>query len=72
MTSPSPEPSPTKTPEPVSRLTDLIRFGGLAVVVNEVFVEPTIRQPALGIAAVMLLGAQALESFLSSMFGRRP
>lgn len=50
-------------------VTNLVRLGGLVVAVNEALVEPTIRPSAIAIAALMMAGAQSLDTFLGSFFG---
>jgi hypothetical protein len=45
-------------------VTRLTKLGGLAVVLHEVFGEPTPRTPAIAIAAVMMTGAVSLDNFL--------
>jgi hypothetical protein len=52
-------------------VTNLIKLGGLAVVINEAFVEPLIRSEALMVAAIMMAGAQSLETFFHSFFGSK-
>lgn len=53
-------------------VTNLIKLGGVAVVINEVFIEAAIRTEAIGVAALMMAGAQSLETFLTSFFGGGP
>lgn len=50
-------------------VTNLIKLGGLAVALNEVFVKPEIRSGGIALAALMMAGAQSLETFLTSFFG---
>lgn len=50
-------------------VTNLIKLGGLVVALNEALAEPTIRPGSLAIAALMMAGAQSLETFLASFFG---
>lgn len=60
-------------PDPAERLglvvINLIKLGGLAVVLNEVFVQPELRTKALAVAALMMAGATSLESFFEHFFG---
>jgi hypothetical protein len=49
-------------------VTNLIKLGGLVVVLHEAF-RPEIRPGALGIAALMMAGAIPIETFLRSFFG---
>lgn len=64
-------PEPQQKPEPRFGLvvTNLIKLGGLIVALNEVLGHEVIRPGALGIAALMMAGAQSLETFMSSFFG---
>jgi hypothetical protein len=50
-------------------VTNLVRLGGLVVAMNEALIEPVIRPGAIAIAALMMAGAQSLETFLGSFFG---
>lgn len=50
-------------------VSNVIKLVGVAVVANEVFVEPAIREAALAVAALMMMGAQAAESFVISFLG---
>lgn len=50
-------------------VTNLIKLGGLAVALNEVFLKPEIRSGGIALAALMMAGAQSLETFLTSFFG---
>lgn len=63
----------TRPPSPTERagfvVTNLIKLGGLFVVLNEVFVENELRPQALAVAALMMAGAQSLESFFQNFFG---
>lgn len=50
-------------------VTNLIKLGGLLVALNEVFLKPEIRSGGIALAALMMAGAQSLETFLTSFFG---
>lgn len=50
-------------------VTNAIKLGGLAVGLNEVFAHNELRTGALALAALMMAGAQSLESFLAAFFG---
>lgn len=52
-------------------VTNLIKLGGLVVAINEVFGHAELRPGAIGLAALMMAGAQSLESFLSAFFGSK-
>jgi hypothetical protein len=66
-----PEPQPPRTqPDRVGRIiTNLIKLGGLIVVLAPVFRggEPT--TTTIAGAAFMMAGAQGIETFLTSFFG---
>jgi hypothetical protein len=49
-------------------VTNIIKLGGVVVAIDEVLVQPVIRPGALGIAALMMAGAQSLETFLTTFF----
>ncbi len=70
---PQTEPLPPRAPAERAGLvvTNLIKLGGLIVAINEALIEPTLRPGALGLAALMMAGAQSLEAFLTSFFGSR-
>lgn len=51
-------------------ITNLTKLAGLVVVVNEALFEPVLRPEVIGIAALMMAGAQGLETFLRSFFGK--
>jgi hypothetical protein len=59
--------------EPLERASlvvmNLIKLAGVLVVLNEVFAEPHIREGALAVAALMMAGAQSVETFFSAFFG---
>lgn len=69
----SPQPDPSTSERlpflPGLIVTNLIKLGGLVVALNEALIEPAIRPGALGIAALMMAGAQSLETFLTAFFG---
>lgn len=73
MSTPPPALDPQRSPsERFARIvTNLIRLAGGIVVMHEVFGEPTIRTPAIAIAALMLAGSDGLETFLASFFGTK-
>lgn len=50
-------------------ITNLTKLGGIVIALNEVFSRNDLRPGAIGIAALMMAGAQSLESFLTSFFG---
>lgn len=50
-------------------ITNLIKLGGLAVAVNESLIRTELRPVAMLVAAVMMAGAQGVETFLEKMFG---
>lgn len=50
-------------------ITNTIKLAGVVVAVNEALVEPTLRPGAIALAALMLAGAQSLESFITAFFG---
>lgn len=52
-------------------VTNVVKLGGLIVALNEALVEPVIRPGAIAIAALMMAGAQSLESFLAAFFGTK-
>jgi hypothetical protein len=71
--SPPPEPPPST---PVAQaaaglVPTIIRLSGVAVVMNEVFVEPVIRNGAVAVAAFMLAGAQGFDTLLDRLLGSR-
>jgi hypothetical protein len=51
-------------------ITNLTKLAGLVIVVNEALLEPVLRPQVVGIAALMMAGAQGLETFLRSFFGK--
>lgn len=50
-------------------VTNLIKLVGAAIALNEVFIEPAIRETALGVAALFVAGGQSLETFFMVFFG---
>jgi hypothetical protein len=73
MTSPNTSPDDDQRPIPGQVgliITNLTKLAGLVVVVNEALFEPVLRPEVIGIAALMMAGAQGLESFLRSFFGK--
>lgn len=67
---PEPQPYQRRPGEMVGILvTNLIKLGGLVIAIDEVLGHDVIRPGALGIAALMMAGAQSLETFLTSFFG---
>lgn len=48
---------------------NIIKLSGVAVVMNEVFARPEIRPSALAVAALMMAGAQSVETFFAAFFG---
>ena len=51
-------------------ITNLTKLAGLVIVVNEALFVPTLRPEVIGVAALMMAGAQGLETFLRSFFGK--
>lgn len=64
-------PTEPRTPSERSTLivTNVIKICGVAVAMNEVFARPEIRPGGIALAALMMAGAQSLETFLTSFFG---
>lgn len=50
-------------------VTNLIKLGGLIVAINEALFEDPRDPVAFGIAALMMAGAQSVDTFFTSFFG---
>lgn len=51
-------------------ITNLIKLGGLVLVMHDAFTDPSGVDPGtLAIAAFMMAGAQGLDSFFQAFFG---
>lgn len=53
-------------------VTNLTKLAGLIVALFEVLGREEIRPGALAIAALMMAGAQSLDTFFKSFFGGKP
>lgn len=51
-------------------ITNLIKLGGLGVVINEAILRTEARSLSLGIAAFMMAGAQGVETLIDRLFGK--
>lgn len=76
MKPPQEEPTAEKTSvNPAERVsvivTNLIKLGGLIVALNEALVRSDLRPGGIALSALMMAGAQSLESFLTSFFGEK-
>jgi hypothetical protein len=63
-------------PQPLEQagfvVTNLIKLGGLVLVFHDALTAPPGLDPVtLGIAAFMMAGAQGLDTFFQSFFGRQ-
>lgn len=50
-------------------VTNLVKLGGLVIALHEALFTVEPRSLVIGIAALMMAGAQSFESFLTSFFG---
>jgi len=50
-------------------VTNVTKLTGLVIAFNEVVVRDTIRSGAIALAALLVTGAQSLETFLTTFFG---
>jgi hypothetical protein len=50
-------------------LTNAVKLGGLVIAVHEALLVQQVRPIVLGVAALMLAGAQSLEQALVAFFG---
>ena len=64
------EPQPSRSEQAGFLVTNTIKLGGLAIALIEVLARPEIRPGALAISALMMAGAQSLESFFQAFFRR--
>lgn len=69
MTQQSLDPKGSSSGKSALIVTNLIKLGGLVVALNEVLIRSgDLRPGALAIAALMMAGAQSLETFIGSFF----
>jgi hypothetical protein len=50
-------------------VTNATKLTGLVIAFNEVVIRPNIRSGAIALAALLVTGAQSLETFLTAFFG---
>lgn len=50
-------------------VTNATKLAGVAIALNEAFAHPQPRPTLVGVAALMIAGAQGVERFLDKLFG---
>lgn len=51
-------------------VSNVARLAGVVVTINETLLRPDLRPIALAVAALMIAGAQGLESFVEKLLGK--